>query len=1102
MHRDGNVLWRSPSDLAANLACAHITTLELAVAAGEVARPHARSEYAELIAQKGLEHEAAYLASLREAGREVVDLGDRTIGDAATATEDAMRDGADVIFQGAFTGGSWRGRPDFLERVSARTALGKWGYEAVDTKLARAEALPQHVLQLTYYSTEIERLQGSQPAQMHLVLGTGHRECLRPRDFDAYLRRLRGRFDHDLGSPPPTSPYPVAYCDYCVFRSRCTAEWEATDHLSRVAGITRRQVTTLAESGISTLTGLAELAPTASLAGLEPAASATLSAQAELQLLRTRTGRLTWRPLQPEAGAGFDRLPDPSPGDVVLDLEGDPLWSAARGLEFLFGALIFEDGEWNYRAFWGHDVGGERDAFAALVDCVHARFVAWPDMHLYHYSPAEPTALDRLTIEHTTRMEEVDALHRGGVFCDLFRVTRQAIVAGVGGYGLKEVEVLAEFDRHGLVSSGSQAVLAYERWRSDRDERHLEAIERYNEEDCRSTLALRDWLIARRPAERPPAKAQEPSPISAETLARRAEREALRQALCVEDGGAQLLGDLLDYHRREGRPGWWRHFALRKMTPAELLADREALAGIEDDPGTAVAVDGRSLIHGARFPAQEHKIGPGEFVDPVAEKAVRVSKIDEVARTLRIKRGAGRREEALPGALIPRGPMATGEQQEALARIGRAVASRAPVYRACRDIVARATPRFVGQITGCPIQTVDLAAQQALARSLDESYLVVQGPPGTGKTWRGARLVVDLIRAGRKVGVSATSHRAIENMLKAIEVAATEMHVVFRGLKKATDDPETRFDGAFISSVTKNDEIEQASDEVRLVAGTAWLFARPGLDASLDVLVIDEAGQVSLADALAMATSARNVILLGDPLQLAQVSQAAHPSGAEASVLDHLIGSGQTIATDRGVFLESSWRMHPDLCGVISDEVYDGRLRAEASCARQGTSHGTGIRFLPVVHRDNSSRSMEEADAIAAEIERLTGGEVTDERGRSRPIAHGDFMVVSPYNAQVQLLRSVLPEGIKVGTVDKFQGQEAPIVFFSMATSSAADAPRDLAFLFSRNRLNVAISRARCLAFIVCSPELLSSPTRTLDEMRLVNTLCRMVERTSGGSAA
>ena len=1102
MHQDGGTLWRSPSDLAANLACAHLTTLELAVAAGEIERPHSRSEYADLVAQKGLEHEAAFLAALIDAGREVVDLSELRIDEAAPATTRAMHGGIDVIFQGAFAHRAWRGRPDFLERVSGSTTLGQWAYEAVDTKLARSDALPAHVLQLAHYSGEIERIQGVLPEAMHLVLGTGHRESLRPRDFDAYLRRLRARFDRDLESPPATSPYPVAHCDYCTFRARCTDEWARADHLSRVAGVTRRQVDTLVEAGVSTLTALSQIEPGDGLAGLDSRAATALAEQAELQVIRITSGRLEWRRIEAEPGNGFDRLPAPSPDDVVLDIEGDPLWSAARGLEFLFGALLRDADRWEYRAFWGHDPTGEREAFAAFVDCVHERFLRWPDMHLYHYSPAEPTALDRLTLEHTTRMEEVDALRRGEVFCDLFRVARQAIRAGVPSYGLKEVEALTAFERRSTVGSGSEAVIAYERWRGDGDARRLDAIERYNEEDCRSTLALRDWLVAHRPTERPVMAPPAPASITPETLARRAEREALVQSLAVLGPGPGLLGDLLDYHRREGRPAWWRHFALRDMTPAELLADREALSGLTIDEAATPTADGKSLLHQVLFPAQEHKIRPGGFVDPADGRAVRVSDLDDLARTLQIKRGSDRRDEPIPRGLIPRGPMMTVEQQEALSRLGQAVAAGGQGYQACRDILMRAAPRFVGQIPGLPIQTVDLETQQALARTLDESYLVVQGPPGTGKTWRGARLVVDLIRAGARVGISATSHHAIRNMLEAVEVAAQAEGVAFLGLKKATDDPESVYGGPLISSVTKNEEIEQAPAEVQLVAGTSWLFARAGMDGRLDVLVIDEAGQVSLADALAMATSSRNVILLGDPLQLAQVSQARHPDGAAASVLDHLIGTGQTIATDRGVFLEESWRMHPDICDVISAEVYEGRLRAEASCAAQGTTFGTGLRYLPVEHRANTSRSLEEAVAIAAEIERLTGGEYVDRQGCSHPIGLGDVMVVSPYNAQVQLLRTILPDGVRVGTVDKFQGQEAPVAFFSMATSSAADAPRDLAFLFSRNRLNVAISRARCLAFIVCSPALLSSPARTLDEMRLVNTLCRMVERASSGGAA
>jgi uncharacterized protein len=393
------------------------------------------------------------------------------------------------------------------------------------------------------------------------------------------------------------------------------------------------------------------------------------------------------------------------------------------------------------------------------------------------------------------------------------------------------------------------------------------------------------------------------------------------------------------------------------------------------------------------------------------------------------------------------------------------------------------------------IQTTDLAAMQALALGLDASYLLLQGPPGTGKTWTGARIVVHLLAHGRRVGIAAQSHKAIHNLLAEIEKVARATGLRFKGLKKASaGNPESEYHGEFIQSDPDNDRFEKAGPDVQLLAGTAWLFSRPGLDGRLDDLVIDEAGQVSLADALAMGTAARNLILLGDPLQLAQVSQGIHPTGTGASVLEHLLGDAPTIPEDRGVFLERSFRMHPAVSAFISEIVYAGRLHSDDSAARRTTSFGTGIRFAPVEHEGNRSHSDEEVVRVATMIAGMRGGIFTDADRATRPLRDDDFMVVAPYNAQVLRLRAGLPTGVRVGTVDKFQGQEAPIVFFSMATSSGEDVPRSLSFLFSRNRLNVAISRAQCLAVLVCSPRLLEARCQSIEEMQLVNALCRLVE--------
>ena len=272
------------------------------------------------------------------------------------------------------------------------------------------------------------------------------------------------------------------------------------------------------------------------------------------------------------------------------------------------------------------------------------------------------------------------------------------------------------------------------------------------------------------------------------------------------------------------------------------------------------------------------------------------------------------------------------------------------------------------------------------------------------------------------------------------------------------------------------------------------------MEGQFDYLFIDEAGQVSLADAVAMSPCARNLVLLGDPQQLPHVTQGIHPGGVGVSVLEHLLEGHDTVPPDRGLFLEQTWRMHPDVCEFISALAYDGRLQSQADCARQTITSaglsGTGLRYLPVPHAGNAQQSIEEAGAIADEIRRLLAtGTFTDRNGTRRPLTPADILVVAPYNMQVRCLLQSLPAGVEVGTVDKFQGREAPVVFFSMASSSGDDIPRGLEFLFSRNRLNVAISRAKAMAVLVCSPRLLETRCRTVEQMRLVNGLCALAER-------
>ena len=1050
----------SPSDVTAYLACEHLTTLSLRVARGELEKPKGENEQAELVFRKGREHEAAYLARLRAEGKEVVEISLEPDFDwerAARETGEAIAAGVDVVYQGVLTDGRWRGQADFLERGADGT------YEAVDTKLARS-AKPAYILQLCFYSDRLARLQEAAPARIHVLLGSGERQSFRPQEFAAYARRVHARLEEFVAVGRETTAYPCDHCGSCAFLPLCDDWWDETDSLCRVAGVGRREMAKLEPAGITTLTGLAHAAEPA---GLNAERFARVQLQARLQLERRETGKLGCELLPTRAESGFALLPDRSPGDLFFDIEGNPFWDEQGSLEYLWGVTDADD---SFDPLWAHDHPGEQAALETFVDRVHARLLGHPDLHVYHYASYEVNALRRLMGRYGTREAEVDDLLRRGVLVDLLKIVRGGLQASVPGYGLKEMEAFLDFERTAEIRDGGTSIVEHERYIQTRDPAILDAIALYNREDCVATRLLRDWLLERR-AEAGPIPPPEPAEPR-ETPPEKEERAALRAKLL--GAGEELAAQLLDYHDRERKPVWWAFFDRVELTPEDLVEDADSIGGLVPT-GESEPVK-RSVVHVFTYPPQEHKLRRGDSPkDPATRRgAGTIVALDREARELELRRGPSLDDVPLPAALIPGNPYRTDAQEDALVRLGHSLLAGDRRYPALESVLRR-------EPFDRAVQTTDLGAMEELVLSLDGRHLVIQGPPGSGKTWTSGRLIARLLAEGKTVGVASTSHRAIHKLLDEVEAAAAERGIEFDGRKKASGgNPESEYDGDVVENVLRNEEVPGAD----LAAGTAWLFAHAVLDGQLDYLFIDEAGQVALADALAMGTAARNLVLVGDPLQLAQVLQGSHPDGAEASVLTHLLGADATIPEDRGLFLESTFRLHPDVCGYISEEFYEGRLRPDPVCATRTTPLGTGLRFLPVEHAGRRQEAAEEVDAIEAELERL----------RAAGVATADVMDVAPYNAQVNMLRERLPADVLVGTVDKFQGQEAPVVLYSLASSSGEDIPRGLEFLLSRNRLNVAISRAQCLAYLVASPRLLEVDCRTIPQMRLANALCRFVE--------
>ena len=366
---------------------------------------------------------------------------------------------------------------------------------------------------------------------------------------------------------------------------------------------------------------------------------------------------------------------------------------------------------------------------------------------------------------------------------------------------------------------------------------------------------------------------------------------------------------------------------------------------------------------------------------------------------------------------------------------------------------------------------------------LDSSYLAVHGPPGTGKTFTAAAVIHRLVTESRwRIGVVAQSHAVVENLFRDVIGAGVDPSLVAKKKHGAEANWQEIDEKEYPGFIADNDGW--------VVGGTSWDFANAGRvpRGSLDLLVVEEAGQFCLANTIAVASAAKNLLLLGDPQQLPQVSQGTHPEPVDTSALGWLIDGRHTLPAELGYFLDLSYRMHPDVCATVSRLSYDDRLRSvdEVTAARRLDGREPGVRVLTVEHDGNSTDSPEEADAIVTEIGGLIGVSWTDEHA-TRTLTQDDVLIVTPYNAQVVLLRERLDaaglESVRAGTVDKFQGQQAPVVFVSMTASSIDDVPRGIAFLLNRNRLNVAVSRAKFLCVIVRSPLLTEYLPATPDRL-------------------
>ena len=1123
---DKGILHFSATDLAGHLSCNHLTQLDAEVARGARAKPKSWDPLLEILRKRGDLHEQAYLDHLEGAGYEIVRIEGAGLEERqAEETVAAMRSGAAIISQGVLLDGRWGGRADILSRVDTPSSLGDWSYQVIDTKLAR-ETKGGSVLQLCLYTDLVAKVQGVDPEFMYVVAPWSDFEpqVFRSSDYLAYYRLVRRSLEAAVADDADTQTYPDPrqHCEICRWRRDCDTRRHADDHLCLVAGTSGLQIEELRRRDITTVAALAAEPLPLTWKPERGAVQAyeRIREQARVQIAAREAGTPVYEPLEPMAGYGLARLPEPSAGDVFFDLEGDP-YVGDGGLEYLFGHVAYDDqGAAQYVARWALTREEEKIVFEEFVDGIVARWQQYPNMHVYHFAPYEPAALKRLMGRYATREEEIDRMLRAGLLIDLHGVVRGGIRASVESYSLKELEQFHEFERAIALPDANRALAQVQVCLEFADvggltDESQRAVQDYNRDDCLSTLGLRDWLEGVRneqieggtQIERPAAGEGDPSEaISAWQERVNALSERLTGDVPVdsedridEQQARWVLANIADWHRREDKSVWWEYFRLRDLSADDLIDERNALADVEFVG--AVGGTAKTPVHRYRFPAQETDLRDGKALMSVGgEKFGKLETISFEDRTADIKKRMDSADRH-PPAVFSHELVGTQVLAESLIGIGEYVAKNGiegdGANRVARDLLLRQRPRVGGE----PLQSdgeTTVEAALRIAPLLEGGLLPIQGPPGAGKTFTGARMICALVDAGAKVGITANSHKVIRNLLDEVAKAADERGMDLTAIQKPA---EKESDLDRLRFTTRNEDVFSAlAGDCQVAGGTAWLWARPDAQNAVDVLFVDEAAQMSLANVLAVSPAAAGLVLIGDPQQLEQPIQGSHPDGTAVSALDHLLGGRQTVEADRGLFLEQTWRLHPDICAFTSEMFYEGRLHSRPGLENQrivsgGPVQGSGLRFLPVAHEGNQSASPEEADMVLAFVRTLMGEGATwiDRDGDEQPLRLEDILIIAPYNAQVFALQERLP-GARIGTVDKFQGQEAPLVIYSMATSAPTDAPHGMEFLYSLNRLNVATSRARCVSVLVANSALFEPECRTPQQMRLANAFCRYKE--------
>ncbi len=1110
----------SPTMLTRYINCKHIISNEFHEKPLKLIK-NKRTITDSLRMEKGLEHEALYFKELKKKYSKVKDiksLKKLSIKEKIKETIKSLKEGYELIYGGWLQSDEWIGELDFLEiNKNLKSNLGDYSYEISDTKnTSKVKGI--NIYQLGIYVDLLKKVQGVIPKYFYFVLKDYEKQKIRLSEvYDTYLYHKNSYEKFLSNDIKKTVPEKCSYCNFCDWSEHCQTEWESKRHVNQVLGNSRKDCQKFLSFRIKTIDDIAKLDPKKSIDGLREEIKIKRIEQAKLQLEAEKEGIIKFKYNEENfaLNKGFNLLPEPTSNDLFFDLEGVQDYVYQGKLEYLFGLYYEEKNEFFFKPFWAHNREEEKQSLIQFFQFIKKHFEKYPQSKIYHYAPYEITALERLTSIHKVHGVDYDHYLNLGKFVDLFRVVKQGIYVSQKSYSIKDIEKYYDFKRTGDILKGDVSEEFYIQWMQNGDQQLLDKIEEYNKQDCLSTFRLRKWLLRIKPKQTrwfvPEKEKMELRPFE-ETLLEY--QEKFKNSKLKDNKVLRLLSDIIGFYSREQKPQWRQHFDRKDLSNSDLIDDREVIANMKL---TSIFQDKRSFVYKYIFPEQEYKLKEGRTciiannTDPErSDYAGKIQELDQIKRSLLLRKGISKEEKKLPRTL------SIGEKVMEHARFENLnkniykfcdnVLEKKEGYGAIKDFINRNTPQIKEIKKGEKIITTGNFEIEIpkIILNLQNSYLYLQGPPGSGKTYQASNAIVELLKKNKKVAITANSHKVIHNLLERVENLANKQKFFFKGLKMGNfDNEDTFYDGKLIKTDKNEKNYINAlkKSEVLLYAGTKYHLSQWYYQNKLDYLFVDEASQISVADLVALGGIAKNIILVGDQMQLGQPTQGSHPGESGHSVLDYLLEGKDTISKDKGIFLNKTYRLHPNINLFISENFYEDRLlvnkeniNRRIEYKKNSIIQSEGIHTVLMKHEDRSQTSIEEFEIIKKIMDQLIGCKYIDFDKSERKINIDDILIISPFNAQVNFLKARLTKGARCGTIDRYQGLEAPITIISMTSSSVDDLPRNKKFFFNRNRLNVAISRAQCSSIVLLNPKLLESPPTDYEEFKLINNFQKLMK--------